>query len=142
MSLGRHLPPPKIVTSCLTLPPSNSHNDIGLLLHTTCTALLVLPPPISSQPILGIMLFLSATQLSAIFMAMYEFFDSSKKNCLNFLCLCSCQVGHFCDYKCIKVNIFPLFLKLWICHIILCNVLCSLEKFILDKSIHIRTAFQ
>ena len=51
------LPPLKMVTYCLTLPPSNNHHHGGLLLHTAYTALLVLPPHISDQPILVITLF-------------------------------------------------------------------------------------
>ena len=55
------MPPPslKMVTSCLMLPPSDSHCHGGLLLHAACSALPVLPPPISGQPILGIYAFSS-----------------------------------------------------------------------------------
>ena len=142
MSLWCHLPPLKMVTSYLTLPPSNSHCDGGLLLYAACTALPVLPPPIFGQPILGIMLFPLYNLVKCNIYGHVWIFLFLKKKKVWIFCVCvRVKLDTFVT-KCIQVNIFPVFLKLWICHIILCNVLCSLENFILDKSIHIRTAFQ
>ena len=131
MPLRCRLPPLKMVTSCLTLPPSNSHYHSNLLIHAICTALSILPPSISGQPILGITLFPLCNPFKRNMYGHVWIFLFLKKNFKNF-CVCVRVRLDTVVTKCIQVKIFPLFFFWNYEFVILFYTMCCVENFILE----------